>query len=252
MKAFASVLFALFVVGPVAAAPEAADLLSRLDAQRALPRMSFVLNLTSYQGDKAVESSTLWGWVTLGASANKTLVAFAEPASLRGRKMLMDGPTVYLLFPKTRNPIRLSPLQVLLGQSSNGDVARTAFSTDYDASTLGSETVDGKDCWVFDLTARSGHQGTAYQRVRLWAQKDGLLPLAADFYGSGAQKLKHTVYGDYRAVDDKVLAHRLDIFDGADPTRHTVLQYTQVGRHTLGDSVFRKDYLELWTPEAPQ
>ena len=77
-------------------------------------------------------------------------------------------------------------------------------------------------------------------------------PVTADFYGSADAVLKHTVYGDWRAVGNKTLPFQLDIHDGTDPTKHTILQYTKVGRQALGSASFRRDYLESWTPEAPQ
>ena len=71
----------------------------------------------------------------IGADHNRVLMYFVDPASDRGRKLLVDGDAVYLLFVRTTNPIRLSPLEVLTGQASNGDVVRT-FARDYDVETM--------------------------------------------------------------------------------------------------------------------
>jgi len=251
MKILISGLLALTLTTSLIA-QDAPQLLAQIDARRSIPDMDFELAITAYQGDKQLDSNALWGWVKQTPDGNKTLLAFTEPASVKGRKMLMDGPTVYLLFPKTRNPIRLSPLQVLLGQSSNGDVARTGFAQEYDPKALDTAAVDGVECWVFDLTAKKGHEGSSYRRVKLWVEKAGLRPVAADFYGSGEALLKHAAYGDWRAVGDKTLAFKLDITDGTDPAKHTVLQYRRVGRQVLSDSAFRRDYLEGWSPEAPK
>jgi len=139
-----------------------------------------------------------------------------------------------------------------LGQSSNGDVARTSFSQEYDPQSLDTAIVDGTPCWVFDLAAKAGHQNSSYRRVKLWVEKTGLKPLAADFYGSDSAILKHEVYGDWRTVGDRTIAFKLDIADGTDPAKHTVLQYRRMGRQALSDSAFRRDYLEGWSPEAPK
>jgi hypothetical protein len=252
MLALAALALGAPALATAQAAPDPTALLSQIDAQRSIPDMDFELTITSYQADKPLESNGLWGWVKQTPSGNKTLVAFTEPASVKGRKMLMDGPMVYLLFPKTRNPIRLSPLQVLLGQSSNGDVARTGFAQEYEPKSLTSATLDGVSCWLFDLVSQPGHEGSAYRRARVWVEKAGLKPVAADFYGSGDALLKHATYGDWRPVGDKVLSFRLEITDGAAPEKRTVLQYQRVGRQALGDAMFRRDFLEGWTPEAPK
>jgi len=251
MKWFLGALGALILTA-AAQAQDAQALLVHIDAQRSLSDMDFELVITSYQGDKALDANTLWGWVKQTAEGNKTLLMFTEPASVKGRKMLMDSPTVYLLFPKTRNPLRLSPLQVLLGQSSNGDVARTGFAQEYAPRSLTTEDRSGVPCWAFDLVAKGGHESSTYRRVKLWVEKSGLKPWVADFYGSGDTVLKHVEYKDWRPVGDKVLSFELDITDGADPTKHTVLQYTRVGRQALPESQFRRDYLEGWSPEEPK
>lgn len=252
MKRVLSIVLVTLGLAAQLAAEDASALLARVDDLRSVPDMDFVLSATSFDGDQSVDSTVLWGWSQFDAGVNKTLVAFTEPASVKGRKMLMDGPTVYLLFPKTRNPIRLSPLQVLVGQSSNGDVARTAFSLEYEPTALASVTLGGTDCWAFDLAAKKDRQGSTYRRVKLWVEKGSLKPLAADFYGSGDAVLKHTVYGDWRGVGAKSLPFRLDITDGADPKKRTVLQYLRVGHQTLGHGVYRRDYLETWAPEEPR
>lgn len=238
--------------GPLAAqAPDPQALLARADEQRSLPDLSFVLTLTASEGGQEAERSTLWGWVKTGPGGSKALLAFTEPAASRGRKMLMDGPSVYLLFPKTRNPLRLSPLQVLVGQSSNGDVARTGFSLDYDVVDLGSEDRDQRPCWVFHLRAKAQRTNT-YRAVTLWVDQQSLRLVAADFFTNGDQVLKHTEYGDYRSVAGKAVPFRLTITDGADPTKKTVMQYEKLGTRALPASMYRKDYLEAWTPEEPR
>lgn len=256
MISFRSLLVcALFILTllPLAAqsAPDATNLLAQADDRRFVPDMNFTLTITATKDGQPVEQSTLWGWVKAGVEGSKALLAFTEPASSRGRKMLMDGPSVYLLFPKTRNPIRLSPLQVLVGQSSNGDVARTGFSQDYDVAELRTEYRGQKACWVFDLTAKANRTNT-YRAVTLWVEKEGMRLVAADFFASGDQLLKHAEYGDYRPVAGKAVPFRLDITDGADPTKKTVMQYEKIGTRPLPSGAFRKDYLEAWTPEAPQ
>ena len=232
--------------------PDPVKLLAQVDERRFVPDMNFVLTLTAYRDAQVLEENTLWGWVKSDAQGTKALLAFVEPASIKGRKMLMDAPTVYLLFPKTRNPIRLSPLQVLVGQSSNGDVARASFSQDYNALGLTSGETEGRACWVFELEAKAERQGSTYRKVTLWVEKQTLHPLAADFYGTGEQRLKHAQYSDFRAVGDKSVAFRLEIFDGTDAAKQTVLQYSKVGRQALPPGAFRRDYLEGWTPEAPK
>jgi len=247
LVAVASMLGA--AVGLFAESPE--ELLARMDAKRYVPDLSFVMQMTSFDGDKQVESNTLWGFIKGIGSENRSLIAFAEPASVRGRRMLMDGNIVYLLFPKTTNPIRLSPLQVLMGQASNGDVVRTGFSQDYDVASLTESDRNGVHCYVFSLTVKESRKDASYRKVTLWVEKESLRPTYAEF-STGDKLLKQATFNDYRTALGKDLPFSVDIHDGDNPQKHTIMTYMKVGQKPVADTVFRRDYLPSWVPEQPR
>ena len=227
------------------------ELLARVDGQRYVPDLSFVMQMTSFDGDKQVDSNTLWGFIKGVGSENRSLIAFADPASVKGRKMLMDGNIVYLLFPKTTNPIRLSPLQVMMGQASNGDVVRTGFAQDYDVSSLTETDREGVHCYLFSLAVKEARKEASYKKVSLWVEKESLRPVYAEF-STGDKLLKQAVYSDFRAVLGKDLPFSVDIHDGENPQKHTIMTYLKVGRKPVPDTVFRRDYLPSWVPEQPR
>ena len=235
----------------VAYAESPQELLARVDAGRDVADLSFVLQMTSFDGQKQIEANTLWGFVKGLGGENKSLIAFADPASVRGRKMLMDGTIVYLLFPKTTNPIRLSPLQILMGEASNGDVVRTGFSQDYDVASLGETQRDGIACYLFSLTVKESRKDATYKKVQLWVEKESLHVLSAEF-SSGDRLLKQASYADYRRALDRDIPFTVDIHDGENPQKHTVMTYVKLGRKSVPETVFRRDYLQSWTPEQPR
>ena len=77
-------------------------------------------------------------------------------------------------------------------------------------------------------------------------------PQYAEFFINGDKLLKSAHYRDYRPVEGKDLAFELDIYDGDRPEKHTVMAYKKVGHKPEPESVFRRDYLEAWTPEQPR
>jgi outer membrane lipoprotein-sorting protein len=234
-----------------AAAESPAELLARVDDQRRVSDFTFVMQMTSFDGGKQVEADTIWGFIKGVGSANRSLVSFADPASVKGRKLLMDGPVVYLLFPRTTNPIRLSPLQVLLGQASNGDVVRTAFSDDYDVNALTEEDRGGAPCYRFSLTVKPARTDVSYRQVTLWVDKDHLHPVYAEF-STGDKLLKQATYSDYRTALGREIPFSVDIHDADNPQKHTVMTYLKVGQKQMADTVFRREYLPSWVPEQPR
>ena len=241
--------FLAAAVGVFAQSPS--ELLTQVDARRYVPNLSFVMQMTSFEGDKQVDANTLWGFIKGTGTQNRSLISFADPASVKGRKMLMDGNVVYLLFPRTTNPIRLSPLQVLLGQASNGDVVRTGFSQDYDVTSLVETDRSGVACYLFTLTVKETSKDASYRKVLLWVEKESLHPVYAEF-STGDKLLKQATYADYRTVMGKDLAFSVDIHDGDNPQKHTVMTYEKVGQKEVADTVFRRDYLPSWVPEQPR
>ena len=236
-------------IGLYAESPQ--ELLTRVDDRRHVPDLSFIMQMTSFDVDKQVDSNTLWGLIKGVGTENRSLIAFADPASVKGRKVLMDGNIVYLLFPKTTNPIRLSPLQVMMGQASNGDVVRTGFSQDYDVFSLSETDRDGVRCYLFSLVVKESRKDASYRKVTLWVDKESLRPTYAEF-STGDKLLKQAIYSDYRAALGKDLPFSVDIHDGENPQKHTIMTYLKVGQKSVPDTVFRRDYLPSWVPEQPR
>lgn len=257
MKAFSPIIAATLATalaaGPLVAQAPAqtpAEILAQIDDRRSIPDMRFEMRITSFQDEKQKDYNTMWGFVkTKDSGDSKVLLYFAGPASVKGRKMLMDGNIVYLLFPRTRNPIRLSPLQVLLGEASNGDVARTNFSSDYDVASLSDANLDGVACRLFKLEAKESKKDSTYRSVQLWVDKSEERPIYVEFFALDGKLLKKAFYKDYGTAEGKDIPFTLDIYDGDDPTKHTTMTYTRIKRGAMRDAAFTRDYLDAWTPE---
>src|SRR5512135_560403 len=84
---------------------------------------------------------------------NKTLVKFLN-ADVKGQYLLMVDDDMWIYMPNTRKPIRITPLQRLMGNASNGDVARTRYAQDYAAKLEREEVLNGTRCYVLELRAR--------------------------------------------------------------------------------------------------
>src|SRR5512135_59209 len=86
---------------------------------------------------------------------DRGLIVF-RGGSNSGRKVLTEGPRMWLIVPGASRPIPVSPNQRLLGGASMGDVASLRFAEDFTAVLRPEpETVGGKTCRVLDLAAKS-------------------------------------------------------------------------------------------------
>src|SRR5215212_7483231 len=94
-------------------AEDAAAILQRSDAYRnALDSFSIDVELTSFTGTRSESSK----FRVYGKGSDRSVVEFVAPAAEKGKFLLMlrDGMWIYL--PSASRPIRISPLQRLMGQ----------------------------------------------------------------------------------------------------------------------------------------
>ena len=133
-------LAALLIAAPAAAAPDALALLKQSDAVRnGWPSYVVRVKITNFEAGKADEEDL---FEVSQKGTEKTYVEFLSPRD-KGRHLLMLGDDMWIYLPDTSRPIRITPLERLSGNASNGDVARTNYAVDYDAVYLRTEAVGG-------------------------------------------------------------------------------------------------------------
>ena len=138
--------------------------------------------MTSFAVDVELTSSTPDGhhetskFRVYGKGIDRSDVEFTAPQTEKGKVMLMLRDAMWIYMPSASRPIRISPLQRLMGQASNGDVARTNFTVDYQPAGMAEEA----DAWVIELAAKD--PAVAFNRVGLWVDRKSLEPRRAEFY----------------------------------------------------------------------
>ncbi len=71
----------------------------------------------------------------------------------------------------------------------------------YSATVSGTEAVDGRNCWVLDLTAKV--EGLAYHTRRVWVDSERFVPLREDLFAKSGRLLKTIRLGDVRPVEGR-------------------------------------------------
>jgi hypothetical protein len=118
--------------------------LSRVDGYRnAFDSFAVDVELTSTTPDGHSENSK---FRVYGKGSDRSIVEFTAPQTEKGKYLLMLRDAMWIYMPSASRPIRISPLQRLMGQASNGDVARTSFTVDYTPTAIAEE----QDQWVLE------------------------------------------------------------------------------------------------------
>jgi len=167
----------------------------------------------------------------------KSYVEFLSPRE-KGQHLLMLGDDMWIYLPDTSRPIRITPLERLSGNASNGDVARTHYATDYTSVFVRTEMVDGVNCHLLELTAR--RKGSTYRRILLWLRASDARPVKADFFVASGKQLKSATYDRYQEVDGQLLLRRMTIYDHVRKGSHSVIEYLQFTERSLPDRMFHQ------------
>lgn len=121
-----------------------------------------------------------------------SLAEFLAPPNVKGQKLLMLDRNMWFAKPGLSKPVPISPRQKLLGGAANGDIASTNYAGDYRVAGMSEETLDGEDCYRFDLLAADNR--ATYDRIRYWVSQKRLVGLKAEFFTVSGKMFKSAVF----------------------------------------------------------
>jgi hypothetical protein len=221
---------------------DAKALVARVDAVRrpALPNVKMAFTLTTTDGDE----SSSYSYVAYARGDTGSLV-LAQDGDQRGQKYLYTPGGYWLYAPRTRRPLRLTPLQTLRGQASIGDVSRLNFGADYDAvvANPSSAQVAGRDCVALALTAKS--PAATYATITLYVATGTGLPVEADMMSAAGRKLKSLQFGAPVRVGAQTVITSITYIDGVDTAKRTVEQIQSIEPSDAPAEIFQPAALSI-------
>jgi len=197
------------------------------------------VKISTTQNGSAIEERTL---KVLSKGNENAIVLTVEPASERGQMLLMKGRDLWVFLPRVSQPVRLSLAQRLVGQVSNGDIARANFTGDYTARLMGADIAGTEPLYVLDLVAVD--REVTYQRIRYWVQQSNYRPYKAEFYSLSGRLLKTCRYEAFQQIGGRVRPTRLVMIDALRKGEESTLEYSAMKLRELPDRIFSKDYLK--------
>lgn len=161
-------------------AQDVATLLQRADKYRmSSDNMQVDTLISVFNTDGSADKERRY--IVFAQAHHQSLVLMQSPAE-KGQKVLMLGDDFWLLMPGSQRPLRITPMQKLLGDASTGDIATMSWADDYTGSVAGAESCGepAQDCTHLSLQAN--RKGVTYQRIELWVGKARGEPVKADLY----------------------------------------------------------------------
>ena len=214
-------------------APDAEAILKHADMFRnGWPSYFLHVKITNFEGDKEDEEKL---YEVSQKGTEKTYVEFMSPRE-KGQHLLMLGDDMWVYLPDTSRPIRITPLERLSGDASNGDIARTNYAADYAPVYVRTEKVGVDDCYVMELTAK--RKGATYQRILLWVRVLDARPVKAEYYLTSGKHIKSATFDEYMTVGGRTQLRRFTLYDEIRHNSHSVLEYSGIAPRELPDKLF--------------
>jgi len=175
------VAFSLVLVTGAAQAQDVAALLKATDKFRmSSENLQVETQVTVLNADGSANKERRY--TVFVQAGRRSLVLMQSPAE-KGQKVLMLGDDFWLLMPGSQRPLRITPMQKLLGDASTGDIATMSWADDYSGKLVAEEPCDTTSTPIcLHLSLNASRKGVTYQHIELWIGKERHEPQRADLY----------------------------------------------------------------------
>jgi outer membrane lipoprotein-sorting protein len=163
------IFVAFFALSPAGYAGENEKLLKEIDRNLNPESYESYRKLINIEPDGRKKEFVMF---SVKKGLEKMIVLFISPASEKGRSTLRLGDNMWLYIPNVGKPVRITSLQsVVGGVFNNADILALDYAAEYNV-----EKVEGSgENYLLHLKAKT--KTVAYDRIRMWADKNKKLPV---------------------------------------------------------------------------
>jgi negative regulator of sigma E activity len=156
------------------------------------------------------------GFCTWTAGTMKSFTEYLFPVREMGTKMLKLDDQLWIYSPDADRTVQITGnmlQQSVMGSDlSYEDLMEDSRLTDkYNAEVTGTEIIDGRNCWIIELTAFV--PDVAYHGMKLWVDQERDIPLREEMYAKGGTLLKRTQLSDVQRINERWYPKKLNVKD---------------------------------------
>lgn len=171
---------------------------------------------------------------------DRMVALFLSPPSDAGRTTLRRGDNMWLYIPDVGKPLRITSLQSVVGGIfNNSDLMRLEFSTEYSVESVEEE----EEQYILNLKAKT--DTVAYDRLKMWVDKETILPTIIEAYAASGLLIKTLHYKDIKDFGDGIV--RPAVLETDSPLyvgyKATML-FAKVESREFPDEVFTLNYMQ--------
>jgi outer membrane lipoprotein-sorting protein len=189
MKKLLGLMLCLLAL-PAAAALDGNQILHKVDRNLEPESYEAYRKLIDIQPDGSRKEYVLY---TIKKGRDRVVALFLLPASDKGRATLRLEDNMWLYMPDVGRPIRITSLQSVTGSIfNNADILRIDYTAEYNVEAAEEQ----KNAILLSLKAKTGE--VAYDRLKMWVDKQQLLPVTIEAYAASGLLLKTLRFKDVK------------------------------------------------------
>ena len=175
---------------------------------------------------------------------NRVVWVATAPASQKNFALLRDEDLFYERLATTNKVVKTSATaNARGGETSNLDLTRFNTNRDYTARYLGNDTVEGKECYRFELRAKN--RKLAYSLVQLWVDKATRMPVKKAFFAVSGMALKYFTITRADMNGGRAREVEMRYVDALKPENSSRLRLYDIRPLSrVPDQFFTREYLE--------
>jgi outer membrane lipoprotein-sorting protein len=160
------------------------------------------------------------------------LILITEPAKDRGTVTLKRKNEIWNWIPSIQRVIKIPPsmmMQPWMGSDfTNDDLVReSSIVEDYNQAILGSEEIEGYDCYKIRLIPKP-EAGVVWAKVIMWISKESYLELKTEYYDEDSTMVKYMTGSEVKKMGGRTIPTYWEMIPVDKPGEKTILDYKSI------------------------
>lgn len=206
--------------------PDAATILERVDGNLSFKSIHYTGRIEIRIGAalrvKSMEA--------VAEGREKAFIEFTNPED-RGTRYLKLGKDLWMYFPREADTVKISGhllKEGMMGSDLSYEDALESrdFGATYTAAVKGRESVDGRDCYVVELTAKA--PTAPYDRRLLWIDAERWVTVKEEMYARSGKLLKTSRSLEVKRIGERWFPLRTELTSALRKDSRTVLYLDKV------------------------
>jgi outer membrane lipoprotein-sorting protein len=160
------------------------------------------------------------------------MILITAPAPDKGQVFLKRNNEMWNWMPSISRIIRIPPS--MMGQNwmgsdfTNNDLVKAnSIVDDYDHKIMGSEPIEGYECYKIQLTPKP-NAAVVWDKIILWISKKQSFMLQAEYYDENGSLVNREILSEIKHFGDRDIPSKIEMLPVKEKGKKTILQFQQM------------------------